>query len=64
MFSRPQLIEKCFEVLHVRTDYGIDDIIREDIKSVVSIDAATIAAKCKTGEEIKAKLFLARLAVM
>jgi len=64
VFSRPQLIEKCFEVLHVRTDYGIDDIIREDIKSVVSIDAATIAAKCKTGEEIKAKLFLARLAVM
>jgi len=64
-FSNRWLLEKCIEVLRF---YGTitptEEWIAEDLKRLSTVDAAAIAATCSNGQEIKDKLFKARVAVL
>ena len=61
-FNNPSLLDKCLEVFRLKyptSKVGI--VINEDLQRLSTIDAASIAAACKTGVEVKEKLFQARV---
>lgn len=65
---RPQFVHQIFDVLDILFEpgniKGSRDQFDADVLAIKTIDAATLAAECKSGAEIKEKLYNARLEAM
>lgn len=67
-FSNINLLMDVVKVMGMYPEHlvpnDLEDRVLADLRAAMSVDAATIAASCKTGLEIKQKLFAARVAAM
>lgn len=66
--NKPQFVNKLFDVMEII--FPDSDVAQskfklfDDLETIRTVDAAIFAASCKSGEEIKQKLFAARVQVM